>query len=239
IRTSCDAYVLSVNARKNGKLPPRSRMPPHTSLHSGRRGVQPKRTSSAGKTIKARKHTFIPMRIATSARDSPPVPGMRMRSASSAGSLERSHKRRAAAKETHQAPKTQPSTQRQSPDSHTSRAANPRMPTGTATTANPVMIGVGRIGSRKHHTAETCLPSTAGADWRGGLTGRQDSFGGSRKIAEPGWNETAFLSYKQLRTGHEDSESLFDRFFDWNCGWVGGMGVRPRANHMARPPSGG
>ena len=39
------------------------------------------------------------------------------------------------------------------------------------------MIGVGRMGSRKHHTAETCLPSTVGADCRVGLTGRQDSFG--------------------------------------------------------------
>jgi hypothetical protein len=35
-----------------------------------------------------------------------------------------------------------------------------------------------------------------------------------------------FCRINILRTGHENSESLFDRFFDWNCGWVGVMGVR-------------
>ena len=44
---------------------------------------------------------------------------------------------------------------------------------------------------------------------------------------------------QQSRLGHENSESLFDRFFDWNCGWVGVMGVRPRANHLARSSSNG
>jgi hypothetical protein len=48
---------------------------------------------------------------------------------------------------------------------------------------------------------------------------------GPCKIGEPGWNET----------GHEN----FDRFFDWNGGWAGVMGVRPRANHLARSSSNG
>src|SRR5271165_5980623 len=129
------------------KLPPRSRMPPHTSLHSGRRGVQPKRTSSADTNSEAMKHSFIAKRIAISERDSPPLPGMRMRSASSAGSLKRSHEKRAATNDTHQTPKIQPSTQRQLPDSHSSKAANPRTPTGAATHMSPVMIGVERIRS--------------------------------------------------------------------------------------------
>src|SRR5579863_8775808 len=37
--------------------------------------------------------------------------------------------------------------------------------------------------------------------------------------------------------GHEYSESLFDRFFDWECRWIGVMGVRHRANHLARSSS--
>jgi len=41
------------------------------------------------------------------------------------------------------------------------------------------------------------------------------------------------------RTGYENSESLFDRFFDRNCDRVRGMGVRPRANDVARPSSNG
>jgi hypothetical protein len=53
----------------------------------------------------------------------------------------------AATKDTHQTPKIQPSTHRQSPDSHSSRAANPRTPTGAATNMSPVMIGVERIRS--------------------------------------------------------------------------------------------
>jgi hypothetical protein len=52
-----------------------------------------------------------------------------------------------ATKDTHQTPKIQASTQRQSPASHSSRAANPRTPTGAATNVSPVMIGVGRIRS--------------------------------------------------------------------------------------------
>ena len=84
------------------------------------------------------------MRIAKSERDSPPLPGMRKRSAYSAGSLERSHKRMAAARDTHQTPKIQPSTQRQSPDSHSS---SPRKKTAAATNWSPMMIGVGRIRS--------------------------------------------------------------------------------------------
>jgi|HubBroStandDraft_3_1064219.scaffolds.fasta_scaffold196213_2 hypothetical protein len=44
---------------------------------------------------------------------------------------------------------------------------------------------------------------------------------------------------QQSRMGHENSKSLFDRFLDWNCGWVGVMGVRHRANHLARSPSNG
>jgi hypothetical protein len=42
---------------------------------------------------------------------------------------------------------------------------------------------------------------------------------------------------QQSRMGHENSESLFDRFFDWDCGWVGVMVVRHRANHLARSSS--
>ncbi len=38
---------------------------------------------------------------------------------------------------------------------------------------------------------------------------------------------------------HENSEGLFDRFFDRNCGWVGGVDVWSRANHMARSSSNG
>ncbi len=71
---------------------------------------------------------------------------MRIRSANSAGSPKRSHKKMAVTKDTHQTPKIQPSTQRQLPDSHSSRAANPRTPTGAATHMSPVMIGEGRIG---------------------------------------------------------------------------------------------
>lgn len=43
-------------------------MPPHASLHSGRRGVQPNRTSSDGRMSQARKTNLIPIKIATSAR---------------------------------------------------------------------------------------------------------------------------------------------------------------------------
>ena len=43
-----------------------------------------------------------------------------------------------------------------------------------------------------------------------------------------------FCRTLQSRMGHENSESLFDRLFDWNCCWVGAMDVRPRANHLAR-----
>jgi len=39
--------------------------------------------------------------------------------------------------------------------------------------------------------------------------------------------------------GHENPESLFDRFFDWNCCWAGVVVVRPRANHLARSSSNG
>lgn len=53
----------------------------------------------------------------------------------------------AATKDTHQTLKIQASTQCQSPDIQSIRAANPRIPTGTATNMNPAMIGVERIGS--------------------------------------------------------------------------------------------
>jgi hypothetical protein len=43
-----------------------------------------------------------------------------------------------------------------------------------------------------------------------------------------------FYRIQQSRMGHEYSESLFDRFLDWDCGWVGVMVVRHRANHLAR-----
>ena len=46
-----------------------------------------------------------------------------------------------------------------------------------------------------------------------------------------------FLSYPTIEDGHENSEGFFDRFSDWDCGWVGVMGVRHRANHLARSSS--
>jgi hypothetical protein len=46
-----------------------------------------------------------------------------------------------------------------------------------------------------------------------------------------------FLSYPTIEDGHENSEGFFDRFSDWDCGWVGVMGVRHRTNHLARSSS--
>jgi hypothetical protein len=48
-----------------------------------------------------------------------------------------------------------------------------------------------------------------------------------------------FCRIQQLRTANENSESVFDRFVDWNCRWAGVMDVRPRANHLARSSSNG
>jgi hypothetical protein len=48
----------------------------------------------------------------------------------------------------------------------------------------------------------------------------------SDKIPES-WNgmKLGFLSYSTIEDGLEDSESLFDCFFDWNCGLVEVKGV--------------
>jgi len=37
--------------------------------------------------------------------------------------------------------------------------------------------------------------------------------------------------------GHENFQSLLDRFFDWKCGWIGGVGLRARLDHVDRASS--
>jgi hypothetical protein len=53
----------------------------------------------------------------------------------------------------------------------------------------------------------------------------------------PNGTKLGFLSYSTIEDGHENSEGFFDRFSDWDCGWVGIMGVRHRTNHLARSSS--
>jgi hypothetical protein len=49
--------------------------------------------------------------------------------------------------------------------------------------------------------------------------------------------ELGFSSYSSIEDGNENSEGFFDRFFDWECGWVGVVGVWHRANRLARSSS--
>ena len=58
----------------------------------------------------------------------------------------------------------------------------------------------------------------------------------SARSTNPGWNETGVFVVS-IEDSHENSEGFFDRFFDWDCGWVGVMDVRHRANHLARSSS--
>jgi len=57
------------------------------------------------------------------------------------------------------------------------------------------------------------------------------------RSTNPGWNETGVFVVSTIEDSHENSEGFFDRFFDWDCGWVGVMDVRHRPNHLARSSS--